>query len=46
MTLFAAVAAPGAVFGRVLEQFFDGHPDERTLELLARSQPGGSAAQG
>ena len=32
-TLFAVVA-PDTVYTRVLDRFFDGAPDERTLELL------------
>ena len=36
MTLFArADAAAGSVFGRVLQEFFDGEEHERTLALLA-----------
>ena len=35
MTLFAAVAPEEPVFAQVLGRFFDGQPDERTLELLA-----------
>jgi uncharacterized protein (DUF1810 family) len=34
MTLFAAVAEPESVFGRVLEKYFQGRHDERTLQLL------------
>jgi uncharacterized protein (DUF1810 family) len=34
MTLFAHVAESGSVFARVLDRFFDGERDERTLELL------------
>jgi uncharacterized protein (DUF1810 family) len=34
VTLFAAVAR-GAAFGRVLEKYFDGEPDGRTLRLIA-----------
>lgn len=33
-TLFAQVAEPRSVFHRVLDRFFDGKPDQRTLELL------------
>ena len=33
-TLFAKVSPPGSVFGRVLDKYFSGEPDERTLELL------------
>ncbi len=34
MTLFAAVAPEDSVFAQVLERFFAGQPDERTLALL------------
>lgn len=34
MTLFERVADPGSVFARVIEKYYDGHRDERTLELL------------
>lgn len=34
MTLFAAVTAPDAPFARVLEQYFGGQRDSKTLELL------------
>lgn len=34
-TLFAAVSPPGSVFQRVLDRFYEGRPDERTLRLLA-----------
>jgi len=34
MTLFAAVAETGSVFVRVLEKYFDGERDGRTLQLL------------
>ncbi len=34
MTLFAAVAEPESVFSRVLDKYFQGKPDERTLQLL------------
>ena len=33
-TLFASVSPPGSVFHRVLDAFFDGEADERTLGLL------------
>lgn len=33
VTLFAAVA-PGGVFNQVLDKFFAGEPDHRTLKLL------------
>jgi uncharacterized protein (DUF1810 family) len=39
MTLFASVAEnPQSVFNRVLEKYFAGEPDERTLQLLERLQ--------
>ncbi|MBT2558276.1 DUF1810 domain-containing protein [Hymenobacter sp. ISL-91] len=34
MTLFGAVPGASAVFGRVLERFYDGRPDAKTLALL------------
>lgn len=33
-TLFASVSQPGSVFERVLEKFFGGEPDRKTLRLL------------
>jgi len=33
-TLFACVAPPGSVFQRVLDKYFDGEGDPRTLELV------------
>ena len=36
-TLFASVSAPGSVFDEVLERYFEGSRDERTLRLLPRS---------
>ena len=35
MTLFAHVSDLGSVFHRVLEKFYGGSPDAKTLELLA-----------
>jgi uncharacterized protein (DUF1810 family) len=35
-TLFAEVAPPDSVFVRVLDRYFDGRRDERTLSLLRR----------
>lgn len=35
-TLFASVSPPGSVFERVLERFYGGEPDARTLQLLGR----------
>ena len=34
-TLFAAVSPAGSVFHRLLDKYFDGAPDEATLQLLA-----------
>ncbi len=36
MTLFAAVASPNSVFGQVLDKYFHGKRDSRTLDLLAQ----------
>ena len=33
-TLFALVSPPGSVFHRLLEKYFEGEPDRRTLDLL------------
>ncbi len=38
MTLFAHVSDLGSVFHRVLEKFFGGSPDAKTLELLAAAR--------
>jgi len=35
MTLFSELAGPGSVFEQALGRFYDGEPDDRTLELLA-----------
>jgi len=34
-TLFAAVSEPGSVFQQLLDKYYDGGPDERTLQLIA-----------
>lgn len=36
MTLFASVADPNSVFGRVLDKYFDGKRDHKTLYLLGQ----------
>lgn len=36
MTLFAAVSEPGSVFARVLDAYFGGQRDSKTLSLLDR----------
>lgn len=33
-TLFARVSGPGSVFERLLRKYFEGVPDERTLQLV------------
>ena len=33
-TLFAQVSPPGSVFERLLEKYYDGQPDAKTLRLL------------
>lgn len=37
-TLFATVSPPGSVFHRLLEKYFFGQPDEKTLELLRQRE--------
>ena len=36
-TLFAAVSSEGSVFHHLLDTYFQGKPDERTLQLLDRA---------
>ena len=36
MTLFASVAEGQSVFNRVLEKYYQGNPDERTVAILER----------
>ena len=36
MTLFAAADPEEPVFGQVLEKFFHGRPDQRTLDLIGK----------
>lgn len=38
MTLFSSVSDSHAEFDQVLERFFGGRPDQRTLELLGRER--------
>jgi uncharacterized protein (DUF1810 family) len=40
-TLFAAVTPPGSVFEQVLEKYFGGMRDEKTLRLMAAARVGG-----
>ena len=35
-TLFAAVSPDGSPFHRILDEYFDGRADEKTMELLGR----------
>ncbi|MBL9175408.1 MAG: DUF1810 domain-containing protein [Verrucomicrobiales bacterium] len=39
-TLFREVAGPQSRFGALLDRFFSGQPDPRTLALLSRENPG------
>jgi uncharacterized protein (DUF1810 family) len=39
-TLFAAFSPEGSVFHRLLDKYFDGRPDTRTLELLEATPDG------
>jgi uncharacterized protein (DUF1810 family) len=34
-TLFASVSPPGSVFQKILDKYFDGASDEKTLRLMA-----------
>jgi len=34
-TLFASVSEPGSVFHRVLDKYFGGLPDARTVSLIS-----------
>ena len=37
VTLFSTIAGPGSVFDQVIAKYFEGRPDQRTLELLQRA---------
>jgi len=37
-TLFASVSPPRSVFHQIIEKYFDGKRDERTIELMGPSQ--------
>ena len=37
-TLFASVSPEGSVFHRIIEKYFEGQKDVRTVELMTRSQ--------
>jgi uncharacterized protein (DUF1810 family) len=45
-TLFACVSPEGSVFHRVIDGFFHGQPDDRTLTLLGKDHIPGSSAEG
>lgn len=38
-TLFAGLSPPGSVFDRLLDRYFEGRPDDRTLRLLGEAGP-------
>lgn len=37
-TLFASVSPDESVFHRIIEKYFGGRPDQRTIELMSRAQ--------
>lgn len=37
-TLFASVSQDGSVFHQIIDKYFDGEPDVRTIELMARAR--------
>ncbi len=41
-TLFASVSPPGSVFERLLDRYFQGEPDEKTLRLIGAPSPRGT----
>lgn len=43
-TLFACVAPPGSVFERLLDKYYGGERDAKTLRLLGRDPEGGRVA--
>ncbi len=45
-TLFACVSPPGSVFHRLLDRYYRGEPDGKTLRLLGIDPPIGSAFEG
>jgi uncharacterized protein (DUF1810 family) len=38
-TLFARVSSPGSVFQRIIDRYFGGEPDHRTLDLISTDSP-------
>jgi uncharacterized protein (DUF1810 family) len=45
-TLFACVSPPGSVFDRLLERFYGGARDDKTLRLLGLGPGGGQSSGG
>ncbi len=43
-TLFACVSPPGSVFDRLLDKYYGGERDQKTLRLLGLDPEGGKAA--
>lgn len=44
-TLFACVSPPGSVFERLLDRYYQGQRDEKTLRLLGPLPPAGAGEQ-
>ena len=38
-TLFASVSSEDSVFSQLINKYFDGKPDDRTLQLIAKKEP-------
>ena len=38
-TLFASVSSEDSVFNQLINKYFDGKPDDRTLQLIAKKEP-------
>ena len=36
MTLFAQISDEGSVFHQVIDKYYGGHPDKRTLQMLGK----------
>lgn len=43
-TLFSSVSPPGSVFNRILDGYYEGNPDDRTLRIL-ETLPAGAGTQ-
>jgi uncharacterized protein (DUF1810 family) len=46
MTLFASVSEPGSVFAQVIDRYYEGKPDQVTLDALKRTSSLSSPRQG